>query len=132
VSVSKVKLAWANIAQNVQQNMMSIPSRLSALVAGEIRTQGTMLIEKFDAGTTVTRADLVKWLDCLCDEKVVSDLMMMEVKKILQALSGRQSWELEQPGTAGPVESASAAAAAIVPAPAAAAPAGTATPGQEA
>lgn len=87
VEASKIKIAWANVAQNMQQNMMSVPSRLSALVAGEIRAQGTMLVEKFDAGTMVTRVDLVKWLDCLCDEKVVRDLMMSEIKKILQVFA---------------------------------------------
>jgi hypothetical protein len=104
VPVSAVKAAWANIAQNIQQNMLSIPSRLSALIAGEYKTQITLLIEKLDAGTTATKADLMKWLDAVSDDKIVSDLLMAEIKKILQCMSA---------GAAAPAGFAPAPAAAV-------------------
>lgn len=87
VPVDRLNTAFANIGHQIQSSMLSIPSRLSALVAGEYKTQITALINNLDAGTPVTKADLVKWIETISDDKIVSDLLMVEIKKILQEFS---------------------------------------------
>lgn len=131
VEASKIKIAWANIAQNIQQNMMSIPSRLSALIVGEYRTQLSLLVEKVAAGVSATKEDLTKWIDTVCDEKIVSDLLMAEIKKILTALSERQSWGSEDSSKTPSAATAGSTPAAAMTSPVLAASAGSGPPAVE-
>jgi hypothetical protein len=87
VPVNKIKVAFANMASTVQQNLLNIPARFSAILAAEYKTAITDLMSQIEDGKTATKSDCLKWIDATSNEKIVSDLMMAEIRNVLTALS---------------------------------------------
>jgi len=52
-------------------------------IADEYRS----LMSQIEDGKTATKSDCLKWIDATSNEKIVSDLMMAEIRNVLTALS---------------------------------------------
>jgi predicted DNA-binding protein len=87
VPAEKVKIAWANMAQQVQQNLMNLSARFSSQIAAAYKTAITDLINQIEDGKVATKNDLLKWIDCLIEEKTVADIVNGEINKTLTELA---------------------------------------------
>jgi hypothetical protein len=105
VSVDKVKVAFFNVANGVQSNMLAIPARIAVQIAAKYQDAVAAILARVPAeppgpadaqpatapaapaAPAITREEAAALLRAVADEKIIADIMDAEIKIALRQLA---------------------------------------------